>query len=359
MMTNLDIAHRRLHNQQIAGMRFDKPSEVVASLGAMQAQDYLGALWAIGLRLPNATEADIEQALAERAIVRTWPMRGTLHFVAAADVRWIIELLAPRIIAGSAHRYRQLALDDATFARSRELFANALQGGKQLSREAMFALLEAAQISTAGQRGFHILGRLAQEGLICFGARQGKQQTFVLLDEWAPNAKRLARDEALAELAKRYFTGHGPATLQDFVWWSGLKVSDAKAGLDMVAAQLTEEGMNGQRYWMAQAAPASHHISPTAYLLPGFDEYMLGYTDRSAALDPQHVQKIQPGKNGMFSSTIVIDGRIVGTWKRTIKKKAVVIAATPFVPPTTAENDAIAAAARRYGEFLGMPVVLS
>src|SRR5499425_503893 len=222
-MTGLDIARQRLYNQHIAGARFDNPGDVVGWLGAVQAQDYLSSLWAVGLRMKNATEKDVEKAIADKTLVRTWPMRGTLHFVAAADVRWMLELLTPRIVANNVQRLlRQFGLDEAAFARSKDLVARALQGGKRLTRNATYEVLEAEGVSTAGQRGLHILWRLAQDGVICLGSREGKQQTFALLDEWAPKAKRMGRDESLAELAKRYFTSRGPATLQDFTWWSGL-----------------------------------------------------------------------------------------------------------------------------------------
>ena len=221
-MTGSDIAQRRLGNQSIAPAASLTPGEVVKRLGAVQAQDYLGALWALGLRMQRAVEADIEQAIANREIIRTWPMRGTLHFVAAEDVRWMLALLTPRILARAARRHQQLALDEATFARSETLFTNALENGRSLTRNQMMDVLEQAGISTKGQRGYHILGWAAQNGLICFGPRQGKQHTFVLLDEWLPSGKSLSREEALAELAHRYFTGHGPATIQDFIWWSGL-----------------------------------------------------------------------------------------------------------------------------------------
>src|SRR5207237_2162453 len=193
---------------------------------------YPGALWAVGLRTRDATEAAIEQAIAERTIVRTWPMRGTLHFVAPEDARWMLQLLTPRVVAANARRvYQQSNLDDATFARSKDLFVDALQGGKQLPRPSLYKVLEAAGISVAGQRGLFILQRLSSEGLICFAARQGKQPTFALLDEWVPISlsKTPARDQALAELALRYFTSHGPATVQDFAWWSGLPAADASA----------------------------------------------------------------------------------------------------------------------------------
>jgi hypothetical protein len=350
-----DIAQQRLANQRISHSACKNPGEVVAWLCAMQAQDYLGALWSVGLRLPGATQTAIEQALADRTIVRTWPMRGTLHLVAATDVRWMLELLTPRIIAGSAGRHKQLGLDDATFAAGKEVIVMALQGDKQLTRNALYELLEAAHISTAGQRGYHILGYLAQTGVICLGAHEGKQPTFALLEEWAPNAKRMDRDEALAELAKRYFTGHGPATLQDFVWWTGLKVADARAGLESVASQLASDEIDGKTYWMSHATPPD---APSLYLLPGFDEYLLGYTDRSAALDPQYARKVHPGGNGMFSPTIVINGRVAGVWRRTLKKKEVVITASLFAALNEAEHQALAAAADQYGKYLGLSAVV-
>jgi len=354
-----DIARYRLHNQQIAQQAFGHPGQVVAWLGAVQAQDYAGSLWSVGLRVPNATAAGIEQAIASKAIVRTWPMRGTLHFVATADVRWMLKLLTPRIVAGSVRRRQQLELDDVVFAHGAALLTSALQGGKQLPRDAVYRLLEEAGISTAGQRGIHILWRLAQDGLICFGARAGNQPTFALLDEWAPATKTLHRDEALAELARRYFTGHGPATMRDFMWWSGLPAAAARAGIEMVRSQLMQEIVSGQTYWFSQHTPASQPDTSAVYLLPGFDEYLLGYRDRSAVLDAVHSQTIQPGSNGMFSPTIIIDGRVAGTWKRTFRKGAVAVMPIPFTSFNEAQERAIAAAVERYARFLGMPITRS
>ena len=352
-MDKAQLANLRLHTQGIAATAWTTPGEVVAGLGAVQAQDYLGALWAIGLRMRQATEAGVEAAIAGRTIVRTWPMRGTLHFVAAADVRWMIELLAPRVVANNARRERQLELDDRTFARSRELFTEALQGGKQLSRPAMYQILEAAGLPTAGQRGIHILSRLAHEGLLCFGTREGKQPTFVLLDEWVPGAPRLDHDEALAELARRYFTGHGPATLHDLMWWSGIPAADARAALAMAQAGLDHVEVDGQTYWMAPDALGAG-TAAGLHLLAPFDEYLLGYRDRSAVLDPLHTTKVNPGNNGVFSPTIVVCGRIVGTWKRVFKRNAVVITPHPFTTLAEDEIDAFSAAAEEYAAFLGM-----
>lgn len=355
IVATLDIARHRLHNQQIAASLFTSPGEVVAWLGAMQAQDYPGTLWAVGLRLPDASYLDIEQAIADRAIIRTWPMRGTLHFVAAADIRWMLELLAPRIIAGSASRYKELELDEQTFTRCKKIFEKALTGGKQMTRDEIFGALMRSNIPVDKQRGYHILRRLGQDKIICFGPMHGKQEIFVLLDEWAPSSKTMAHDEALAELALRYFSGHGPATLDDFVWWSGLKISDARAGLEEARTRLAHESIDGKTYWMSPDVPELSLDGQAVYLLPGFDEYMLGYKDRSAALDPKYAQKICPGNNGMFSPTIVIDGKVIGTWKRMFKKGKIVIT-TDFFENRTKAGEAFYKAAERYGKFLGMSV---
>jgi hypothetical protein len=358
-MTNPDIARLRLRNQHIASSTLTKPEEVVRWLGAVQAQDYPGALWAVGLRLRDAVEADVEQALARRKIVRTWPMRRTLHFVAAEDVRWMLELLTPRIISASARRAEKLlGLDEATIARSKKLLEKALEGGKQLQRSALYEVLEAGRISTGDGRGLHIMSRLALDGLICYSAREGKQQTFALLEEWIPQAKTLKRDEALALLAKRYFTSHGPATLQDFIWWSGLIAADARAALEMAKSQLIEESIADQTHWLASSSFKTKDELPAVHLLPAFDEYLVAYKDRSAVLSPSHA-KLHNSGNGIFSPTMIMDGRVVGTWKRALKKDALVITLSPFAKLSRAETRAFATAASRYGTFLGASAVLA
>jgi hypothetical protein len=358
-MTPTNIALQRLVNQQIARPAFARPSEVVQWLGAVQAQDYLGALWAVGLRLPGATEQAIEQALAEKTIVRTWPMRGTIHFVAPADVRWMLDLLTPRVVQGSKSRRAQLGLDQKILADSAEVVAKALQGGRQLTRSALYELLEQANIATDHSRGLHILGYLAHEQLLCFGARAGKQPTFALLDEWAPEAKPLPHDEALATLAGRYFIGHGPATLQDFIWWAGLTVAEARAGLQAVASQLGRETIGGREYYYAQHLPAAQPEPRGVFLLPPFDEYLVAYRDRGASLDAQYQTLVVPGGNGIFNPIVVIDGRVTGTWKRTFKKDTVVMTFSPFESWSAAQAHAIAAAAERYGRFVGKTAVVA
>lgn len=344
-------ARHRLHNQQIAQHTLATPVEVARWLGALQGQDYLGAKWSIGLRLPGSTDAAIQQAIASHAIVRTWLLRGTLHLAAAEDVRWMLALVAPRLIAGNAHRYHQLELDEPTLIRSTDLLAGALQGGKTLDRRELLVLLEKHGISTEGQRGVYLLQRASLDGLIAQGVQRGQYGIFFALDTLPPG-DTLSREEALAELARRYFTTRGPATVQDFVGWSSLKTPDARVAIASVQSELVEDTIGDQVCWRPDSSPAESSVP--AALLPGFDEYLLAYQNRSAALDPAHRRLIVRG--GMFAPTIVIEGRVVGTWQRTVRKRSVKITLQPFAPLSEGDLQAISHAAQRYGEFLGLPV---
>jgi hypothetical protein len=363
-----DILRLRLGRQLVdhgADTEARDPAEVVGRLFALQAQDYAAALWAVGLRCgPGASRATVEDAIAGRRIVRTWPMRGTLHFLAPDDVRWMLRLLSPRVIGRAAGRHRDLGLTDAVFDRARELLARALSGGRTLTRPAAMALLEEDGISTAGQRGYHVLWWLAQQAILCLGPMAGKQQTLVLLDEWIPPGKTPvpSGEAALALLARRYFDAHGPATLSDLAWWTGIAKSEARIGLTAISGELTSVTVEGSDYWLPAAAledgPADSS-DPRVHLLPAFDEYMLGYTDRTLQLGKHdRTYRAAVSSNGVFAPTVVADGRIVGTWKRTLRRDRVSIALTPFQRLTRAQRERIAEAAERYGRFVGLPAVV-
>lgn len=385
----MDIAALRLHNQHISSFRFDQPERVVAWLGGMQGQDLPGVKWSIGLRLAKGAahsplsnslsqageranvkshlqssgeranargDLDISRAFDDGKIVRTWPMRGTLHVLAAADVRWILALTSPGNLAGSQRRREALELDDNTLGRCREIFGNTLQGGQHKSRDELYAALAAAGISTAGQRGYHILWNAALHGLICQASIHDKEQNFALLEEWVAPVPEKTRDEALAELALRYFSSHGPATIKDFIWWSGLKASEARAGFEAIKTRLESVTLNKQTYWLPPHSDVPLQTSG-AFALPGFDEYLLGYQDRSAVLDAEHAEKICPGGNGMFAPTIIVGGRVVGTWKRSFKKSSVEIAAAPFSSLNKTELRAFRQAAEAYAAFVGLPAL--
>jgi len=324
----------------------------VTWLGMMQGQDYIGTKWAFGLRLPGSTEADIDKAIADKVILRTWGLRGTLHYVAPADIHWLLGLTAPRQIAGNGPRYKELELDEATLVRSTQLIAEALQGGKNLTRPELFAILEANGISTAGQRGVFMLQRAGLERLIYQGAMRGRDTTFHTLEA----GQTLPKDEAVAKLAERYFISHGPATLADFVNWSGLPITEARAGLESVKSKLVEEVIDGQTYWLSPEK--AQQLERSLYLLPGFDEYILGYKNRTMVVEPEFLDAICPGGNGIFKPTIVSDGRVVGIWARTLKKKTVEITLEPFHSLSSDEMDKVGDAAAAFGAYLGRAAVI-
>ena len=342
-MSPLDIPHERLRNQHLIAP-LHRPADVVESLCAVQAQDYRGALWGIGLRTDRATEHDVEDAIAKRTIVRTWPMRGTLHFVARDDIRWMLRLLAPRVLARCKTRNRQLDLDDAAFAKSRAVLEKHLEGDRALTRPDAYAVLERAGIATAAQRGLHILLVLAMQGVVCFGERRERQPTFVLLDEWIPRSRVLDPDEALGELARRYFTSHGPAMLADLAWWSGLSVGDARRAIEIAGTMLLKRTVAGTEYWSGPPSKARRR-STTAQLLPAWDELTVAYRDRDAFLDPAHAKRT---RNGIFSAVVVIDGRIAGLWRR--GKRG--IETELFARHGAAAREAVDRAVTRYTEFV-------
>jgi hypothetical protein len=354
-MTGVDLARRRLHGQRVIGPPFADPAAAVAWLGAVQAQDYLGALWALGLRTRNATEAVVERAVADRRIVRTWPMRGTLHFVPAADARWMLELLTPRVAPAKRARHRSLGLDDAVFTRSKHLLERALRGGRTLTRDAVYRALEDGGIPVGGQRGIHVLQQLAEDRFVVFAGRKGRQQAFALFEEWLPAARSRPRDEALGTLATRYFTGHGPATIRDFVWWTKLTVSDAREGIRLAGATLAREEVAGTEYWSAATPRPARRASDGVVLLPAFDETLVGYRDRSALLDPAYSARV----HHLLSPTIVAGGRVVGTWSRRLDPELVNVKPAFFERPGRATVRAVADAAERYGAFLGRRAVVS
>jgi len=356
-MKTRHITAYRLYNQCISHPAFKKPAEVVKWLGAVQGQDYLGALWAIGLRLQHATDQTIEKAIGDKSIIRTWALRATWQFMAAEDARWILKLISPRLLSAYAGYYRKLELDKTVLLKSHNSITKALRDGKQLTRNELRTALEKNGISTEGLRSNFLFLRAALDGLICHGPRRSKEFTFVLLDDWAKDFKKMDRDESLKELATRYFTGHGPATLQDFAWWSGLTLAEIKMGIEMSDSDLRHEVINGQKYWMNRKIELKSK-SKTVYLLPAYDEYLVGYKDRSAPSDKKYIKQLGPG-SGIFSPTVIINGKVEGTWKRSFRKKTVVIETNLFKPLTHADHRTITKAAQRYGDFLGMPVFLN
>jgi hypothetical protein len=357
----LKLMQQRQQTQGLLQPIFNTPLEFVSALGGVQAQDYPAAKWAIGQRLPWATDASLDDSYNTGEILRTHVLRPTWQFVTPADIRWMLALTAPRIHALNAYYYRKMELDEAVFAQTHEVMTRELQGNRYLTRTEIMQILEKIGIRANELRSSYIMMHAELEGLVCSGPRKGKQFTYALLEERVPPAPSLTREEALTELAKRYFEGHGPAMLQDFVWWSGLTVADARSGLEAAKSHLVHETIDDKTYWWSPSAPviASPKRTPTVYLLPNYDELLLSYQDRSEVEGVEEYMKRMERDSILFSHTIVIDTRVAGTWKRSFQKGVVNIVASTFHPLTSDEHEAFAAAADRYAAFLGMKAVFT
>ena len=354
-----DVTRIRLVRQGLGGADRLDPPGVVERLLALQAQDFASAKWAIGVRSPGTTLADIDAAIDSGRIVRSWPMRGTLHFVPAVDLHWMLQLTSPRLVAGARTRLAQLDIDENVVEQARGVAVASLSGGRSLGRAGFLAALEANGIATTGQRGYHLIGQLALSGTLCWGPQHGRQQTLVLLDEWVPSPRRLDRDEALGEFVLRYFGGHGPATLKDFAWWAQITVADARVGLAVAGDRLIELAVDGASHYLpadadtGQLGSAPRQRSPVL-ALPSFDEYLLGYTDRSFAVENGSLLRVVPGKNGIFLPLILSSGRVIGTWRQTKSATAVAVEARPFDGLSARQARDFERAAADYTRFLGV-----
>lgn len=355
-MNSNDIVNIRLASQQISATKFKKVKDLVHWMGAMQAQDYAMANWAIGVRLPGITEKHIVSAMNEGEIIRTHLMRPTWHFVSAEDIYWMLELSAPYIKSSLKSRHKELELTDTILKKTNAIIEKSLSNKDCLTREELVHEFTKAKIATDNNRASHLLFIAELEGILCSGPVIGKKQTYALLEKRVPKTKTLKKDEALAKLAQKYFLSHCPATLQDFTWWSGLSNPDARKALEMIKSSLVPEVINGQTYWFPNSITIPKQ-DKSVYLLPAFDEFIISYKDRSATLKTEHHTK-SISSNGIFRPVIVINGQVAGLWKREIKKDKVNIEADLFQPTTKATKNLIQKAAETFGSFLGKEVVL-
>ena len=356
----MDVLNLRLRNQQLLDPAVETPAEVVGWMGAVQAQDYGGARWAVAQRTCGLTSAAVDDALAQGAILRTHVLRPTWHLVTPADIGWMLSLSGPRVKAQMTSGNRDSGLDEATLASSNRAVIKALRGGRQATRVELGDVLRRAGIAPRDAVG---LGRLMVaaelDGVVCSGALRGKQHTYALLEERVRSTETKDRPSALAELAGRYFASHGPATIKDFAWWSGLSVSDATAGANTAAPQLQAAELHGHTYWFVPGnRPASAQLAPIAHLLANFDEYTVGYADRGLLIAGDHLRHLQPRPELIVNNVVTLDGRVVGTWKRALQKKSVHVSTSLFKPRTGREAAAVEAAADRYGSFVELPVQL-
>ncbi len=355
-MTPSDIIRYRLWNQHITQAHLIKPQQLVQYLGAMQAQEYAMAKWAIGLRLPSLHDEDVEKAFNKGSILRTHLLRPTWHFVSPADIRWILKLTAPRVNAASSFMYRKMELTDAIFKRGNAIFEKTLQGGNFLTRTTLKEALDRAKIVNSEFRLSYLLMRAELDGIICSGPRVGKQFTYALLEERVPMVKAFTRDESLAELTNRYFTSRGPATLQDFVIWSGLTVKDAKEGIDTLGSKFIREKIDGKEFIFKNNSGYTNAPTNASFLMPDYDEYGMSYKDRSAIFDNDNHSKHVSRGNPIFNRMIIINGKVEGTWHRTTSKKGTVINSFPFSKLSKQSQQSLRLAENKYKLFLGSNV---
>ena len=353
----LDIARYRLHNQFLSHPDFTDPNEVVKCLGAVQSQDYAGGKWALGLRMQGGTDAALDKAFNEGKILRTHILRPTWHFVAPEDIRWMLALSGPRVHTVNGFMYRQQELDRTVIKKSYAVLERVLRGNKHLTRTELGSAFEQAGIKNAqGIRLSYFMMSAELDGIICSGVRRGKQFTYALLEERVPKVKALMREEALVEFTRRYFVTRAPATLHDFTWWSGLTMADAKEGMEALKSQFVSEVIDGKTYWFDSSVSPVKEKSPTAHLLPNYDEYFIGFKDRSAIGEVAKQAGIKSDDPSFLAHVIILDGQLVGGWKRTLKKDAVQIQFMLITDLTKSQLSAVDRAASQFGEFLQLHV---
>jgi hypothetical protein len=341
----------------LTGTPLATPADVVSWLGAVQAQEYGDAKWALALRTRRTSDADVEHAFTAGTILRTHVLRPTWHFVSPGDIRWMLSLTGPRISRAMATYHRRFELDASVFRKSEKAIAGALRGGVQLTRQELKAALQRAGVNAGGPQRLAFLTIQAEiDAVMCSGGRRGNQFTYALLDDRVPATRTLPRDAALAELTRRYFTSHGPAQLRDFTWWSGVTVTEGRAGLEMASNDLASATLDGKTYWFAPKTVRQRPTSKRAFLLGLYDEYLIAYKDRSAALDRSRWKRataLDP-----FSAPVVVDGRVVGGWKKKAAGERVAVTVTPFGPLGRSETSEAERAAAGYAAFVGLDLEL-
>jgi hypothetical protein len=350
IMTSLQISQQRFLNQHVHGDQFKTANELVHWMGAIQAQDYTMSKYAIGVRLKNATDKTIEEAINNGGIIRTHVLRPTWHFVAPEDARWMLELTSKNLNRALSSNNKRLELDEKIFRKANAIIENLLRDGKHLTRKEIMEALEKKGIKTDDLRAGHIMFRAETDLVVCNGARKEKQFTYALFDKRVPATKKFTKEESLAELALRYFSSHGPATLQDFTWWSGLSITDAKNGLELIRPRLVSEKNGENVYWLASNTNTAKTKSNATVFLPAFDEFLISYKSRETSLDPKFASKSYT-TNGIFNPIIVHNAKVIGTWKPK-QEREILITPNFFEKPSEKQKQLCAKAAKEFGRFM-------
>jgi Winged helix DNA-binding domain len=346
-----------MYNLRLSGPPLASPAEAVRWLVAVQSQDYGPAKWSLGERTRGAGDADVDRAYADGLILRTHVLRPTWHFVHPDDIRWLLALTAPRVHAQNGDYYRQTGVDEAALAKCNRLLSDVLRGGNHLTRKELEPVLAGAGIAAKGLAMVYALMRAELDGLVCSGAPKGKQHTYALLDERAPDARTLPRDEALVELVARYFASHGPATEKDLRWWSSLTLAEIRQGIEAAGARLEREEHDGVAYWSAGRAAVPAPASPKVHLLQGYDEYFVGYSESRGLCDRARMRP-DPTERMAYIGAVILDSQLAGHWKRTVTKRAVAFEVALHAPLEGARAEALRAAADAHGAFLGLPATV-
>jgi hypothetical protein len=351
-MNKNNIAQARLITQQIAGTKLKTEKEVVYWMGAVQAQDFPMSKWVVGLRLPGSTEKSVESAIDSGEIIRTHVLRPTWHLVSAEDVYWMLELTAPQIKTAARSRDRELGLTDKTISHCNNLFEKWLRDGNFLPREELLKLLADAGFSNDNNRVSHILMRAEIDGIIGSGSTKAGKLTYALLAERVPVKKLLKRDEAAVELARRYFSSHGPAALPDFAWWSGLPVKECRQAIEAIKNDFVAEAVDGESYFFDPEVNIREAENEKIYLLPAYDEFIISYKNRAAMLTfENHLKAVS--NNGVFRPVIVYNGQVIGIWKRTIKAGQAILETDYFGSPAKTIQKQVEKEFEKYVQFLG------
>ena len=357
-MDQLEVVRRRLVTQRLAGEPFDSVADAVGWLGAMQAQEFAEVKWSLGERLGGGTDADVEAAFSRGDMVRTHALRPTWHFLARTDARWILRLTRQRVHALNAYWYRRADLDGALFSRADDVLRRILADGQPRTRTELAANLATAGIEAEGPRLAYILMHAELEELICNGPRRGCQHTYALFDDRVPRSAIDDRssESAFTEFVFRYFRSHGPATVRDFTAWSSLPVVETRRTLDRLADRLESVADDAGTAWYSARSETRAAATPArsrdAFLIPMYDETIVAYKDLRVVL--AHT----PPRADLIERAIVIDGRTVGSWRRSLAPRSVVVEATLFGELTDSQTEALQAAVERFGRFLGVEASL-
>ena len=346
------LIHERLTAQQITAAKFKTPVSLVSWMGAMQAQDYEMAKWAIGIRLPGSNLTTIEKAIDKADIIRTHVLRPTWHFIVPADVHWMLALSAPNIKTAMRTRDKQLGLTEALIRKANLAMQKVLRDGNHLTREELMHHLMQKKIDANPERMTHFLVHAEVNALICSGKMKNKKATYALLDERVAAPEKIEKDEALGKLAQKYFQSHGPATLKDFTWWSGLSIKDSTKALDIMREEFSSAKLNDIVYWFSNKIEFSKVYKKPVFALPAFDEFVISYKNRDHLLsETMHSRAIS--SNGIFRPMIVIDGKVEGLWSRTFNKDKLIISCNYFDELNKSQQLRVTKSMKMFAGFLG------